>query len=534
MNSYTIPEITSDNLSLLYPESYSDAESVKIDPASLKDLGADNLLNSDAEDISRYYSSDPKVIRYRHEMFEDIIEKPDILDTFSSIIPIVNDISEIRKLEDDPILSEEAYLYSITEIELYSSVINTLNDTFKKCSDSLKSTALKRINDVIDTLANSEYYRNINSELEKLTSRVREIKSVTIGLNLDNTLKVESAGVLSVNNEKFKSGQLLDKIIRLNFKSDEMTCISPLIPFKKEQSDNMQLAMTLAMNNALTEVYKSSVKSWKNVIREYILEKTDFLIKLLPEISFVKNAVALINNLSKKNLPLSYPEISDDKSKFLRSSGIYNPIIALNTNDNIINNDFSFDETGMIHVLTGPNRGGKSVITAAVGIMYVMAGLGMPVCAEKCLMYPADKIFTHFPSGNDETINKGRLGEECERLSGILKKVTESSLLLMDESFSSTGAYEASEISEIVLKGISYIGCKAIFSTHLHELASRVPSINEKCREFNGSLIDTLVAQTEGNDRSFKILKMEPKGKSYASDIAEKYGISFDEITKNH
>ena len=67
-------------------------------------------------------------------------------------------------------------------------------------------------------------------------------------------------------------------------------------------------------------------------------------------------------------------------------------------------------------------------------------------------------------------------------------------------------------------------------STHLHELAAGVPEINKKSKELGGINIDTLVAGIEEGKRSFKIVRAKPDGKSYARDIADKYGLSFDSI----
>ena len=42
--------------------------------------------------------------------------------------------------------------------------------------------------------------------------------------------------------------------------------------------------------------------------------------------------------------------------------------------------------------------------------------------------------------------------------------------------------------------------------------------------------IDSLVAGIEDGKRSFKIYRMKPDGKSYARDIADKYGLSYENI----
>ena len=75
------------------------------------------------------------------------------------------------------------------------------------------------------------------------------------------------------------------------------------------------------------------------------------------------------------------------------------------------------------------------------------------------------------------------------------------------------------------------IGCRVLFSTHLHELAGMIDDINARTAPA-GARIDTLVAGIEEGKRSFKITRAKPDGKSYARDIAEKYGLSFDSIRK--
>ena len=196
-------------------------------------------------------------------------------------------------------------------------------------------------------------------------------------------------------------------------------------------------------------------------------------------------------------------------------------------------NDIVFDENATVYVLTGPNRGGKSVITCAVGLAQVMLQLGMYIPAEQAVISPVDGIYTHFPTGAEDTIDKGRLGEECARLGEIFDCVTASSLVLLDESLSSTGSYEASYIAAEVISGFAHIGCRCLFSTHLHELAAEIEELNRKSLASGGAAIDTLVAgmETEGK-RSFRIIRAKPDGKSYARDIAESYGLTYERILK--
>ena len=528
-------QIDLSKFSLIYPdersqiEHYEGKSTPNIDMFVLEELGLLEAFSLKSSDLDEFFTSDPKVIEHRMAVFADMLAFPQISVTLNRLFPILTDIMELRRLEADFGDNTESYLESITEIELYISSISTLHDGFSEIKDSLTSDAFKALAQRIDDLVCSDYYAELNTKLSELTNRVRDIKSVTIGVNLDAQLRPSSAGVLSINPEAFHSGDVIDKILRLNFKDNEYTCIANLVPFNKKQSENQKTALSLAFNSAINDVYKQSLRSWKKIVQSFVLENTDFLLNLMPEIEFLVKATNLLRTLSDKGLTLCKPEIVTDRNVFI-AKDLYNPCVALKVEGEIIANDVEFDNDVMIFVLTGPNRGGKSVITCAIGLAQAMLQLGMFVPAASATISIADGIYTHFPTGADDTIDKGRLGEECARLRDIFHDVTKDSLVLLDESLSSTGSYEASYIAGEVLAGFSRIGCRCLFSTHLHELAAEIDNINARTAPDGGTRIDSLVAGIEDGKRSFKIYRMKPDGKSYARDIADKYGLSYETI----
>ena len=523
-------------LSLLYPNEEAAARAARgegvpfVSPAVTEELGLDALLPLSGSPLTGLFTADLAVIAYREEVFSDLLAVPALGAVLSEAIPVLHDILALRRLDDELGTSGEDYLYSITEIELYVSCIDQLAKGLAPLAKDLKSKGFSDLCARIAALSESEYYKELNLELSRLSSRIREVKSITVGVNLDAKLRPESAGVLSVNAEPFKSGELLDKILRMSFRNDAMTCIAPLCPFDKNQSENRRDALNHAFHSALADVFRSSVRGWRKIVSAYVLENTDFLLRILPEIEFVSRGASLLSSLAERGLPITKPTILDGDARAFTAVGMYNASVALSIEDEIVSNDLTFDEAGGIYVLTGPNRGGKSVITVALGQVQALAQLGLFVPAREASLSPADAIFTHFPEGAEDTLDKGRLGEECARLREILDGVSPRSLVLLDESLSSTGAYEASYIAAELLSGLSLIGCRVLFSTHLHELAARVDEINARTADRGGARIDTLVAGIEEGKRSFLIRRKKPDGKSYASDIAEKYGLSFDGI----
>ena len=524
--------------SLIYPneelrKKHDSGESVPdIDLFTLQELGLLEVFNLKNRDLSEFFTMDAEVIRYRIATFDDMLRCEALTDMLNKLVPVLNDIMELRRLEADSGDTND-YLSSITEIELYVSSVKVLHDCLTEVKDQLKSPAFLALAELVTTLAESTYYRELNEKLNELTRRVREIKSVTVGVNLDAQLRPSSAGVLSINAETFKSGDALDKILRLDFKNDNYTCIANLVPFGKKQSENQKMALSLAFNSAINDVYRSSLRSWKKIVQTYVLENTEFLLNLMPEFEFLVKGTNMLRALRDKGCVLSIPEIRPMEERAFSAIGLYNPCVALKIEDEIVSNDLVFDENATIYVLSGPNRGGKSVITCAIGLSQVMMQLGMYVPAEHAIISPVDGIYTHFPTGADDTIDKGRLGEECARLSEILDCVTANSLVLLDESLSSTGSYEASYIAAEVLGGLAHVGCRCLFSTHLHELAAEIDNINARSKASGGVAIDTLVAGMKGEGkRSFKIMRAKPDGKSYARDIAESYGLTYETILK--
>ncbi len=527
------------NISLLYPDEksrlfHADRSNLpNISDSVCEELGLNEIFNLKNSSLTDFFTADIDVILYRQAAISDMMSIPEIKATLAKAHPILDDIGELRRLDTDFSAPGDSYLYSITEIELYVSCISILTEGLIPVRGKMRSAAFMNLTDFIKELSESDYYRELVAKLEALSSRVHDVKSITVGVNLDRELRPESAGVLSINSESFKSGKMLDKILRLSFKNDAFTCIADLFPFGKGQSENKKEALIGAFNGAIEDVFRASVKGWRAIVGEYVLDSTDFLLKMLPEIEFISRASELMLQLAAHpGCNICMPKIAPAEQKKFSASELYNPRVALAIDDKIITNDFEFDDNAGIYVLTGPNRGGKSVITVALGASQAMMQLGLPVPASEAEISPTDGIFTHFPEGADDTIDKGRLGEECARLREIFDSVTENSMVLLDESLSSTGAYEASYIASEILSGFAALRCRGIFSTHLHELAARVDEINARSMEHGGLAIDTLVAGMEEGERSFKIIRMKPDGKSYARDIADKYGLSFENLFK--
>lgn len=193
-------------------------------------------------------------------------------------------------------------------------------------------------------------------------------------------------------------------------------------------------------------------------------------------------------------------------------------------------NDLIFDDEHLAYILTGANRGGKTTITQAIGLLFVLAQAGIYVPGKSFVYNPVDSIFTHFPADEDKTMDLGRLGEECKRFRELYSGCTEKSLLLLNETYSTTSFEEGYFIAKDSVRAILAKGIRTIYNTHMHKLAFDIEEINESVKAVNSNApkAASLVVKASGGKRSFKVEIAPPEGVSFAHDIAEKYGVTFE------
>ena len=127
-------------------------------------------------------------------------------------------------------------------------------------------------------------------------------------------------------------------------------------------------------------------------------------------------------------------------------------------------------DEGRIFILTGPNSGGKTTYIQAVGALQIMFQAGVFIPCGKAWLSPVDNLYTHFPAEEKTGMDAGRLGEESKRFNGIFKIATRYSLVILNESFTSTSFTESFYLPRDIVCALRYLGARALFATHLHEL----------------------------------------------------------------
>lgn len=188
----------------------------------------------------------------------------------------------------------------------------------------------------------------------------------------------------------------------------------------------------------------------------------------------------------------------------------------------VVGNDVALCGDERTLVVTGPNQGGKTTLARTVGQLHHLAALGCPVPGRDVRLAVPDRIFTHFDQAEVVSTQGSKLEEDLRSVSLILGRATSRSLVILNETFSSTTVADARELGERVLARLSEIGCRCVFVTFVDELS--------RLDEHTVSMAST-VDEDDPTVRTFRVVRRRADGRAYAASLAAKYHLTYDELT---
>lgn len=300
---------------------------------------------------------------------------------------------------------------AVKHLKTYIKLVQDLFNVFQTLD--IKSDGIRNLAKQIEAVHNSDEFANLHLNSTHMYSLLeKDIKSVTVGINLENGIGLTQMGIVSLNEESYKSTSLINKLLSNN--PTPYTLITQIMPdFAGLLSKDQKLLATQSFKNAFNTFLKNIVKDIPREITLFMKRQTQFLVDLAPEICFLIAGYEMIMNLKNQGALVCKPDISQTNSVYIES--LYHPILLETSNwDEMVCNSISFDDNGMLYVLTGANSGGKSVFLHSIGIAQVLFQLGLYVPAKNAVMLPIDNICIHFPSELLVQDDGGRLEYECK------------------------------------------------------------------------------------------------------------------------
>jgi len=168
------------------------------------------------------------------------------------------------------------------------------------------------------------------------------------------------------------------------------------------------------------------------------------------------------NNYNRPVITL-YEELKIDQGR--------HPVLEKALKHPIIPNDITLYNDQRILLITGPNMSGKSTYMRQTALIVIMAQIGCYVPAKKATIPVFDQIFTRIGSSDDIVSGQSTFMVEMLEVEYALNNATERSLLLFDEIGRGTATFDGMALAQAIIEYIhDDTKCKALFSTHYHEM----------------------------------------------------------------
>lgn len=160
--------------------------------------------------------------------------------------------------------------------------------------------------------------------------------------------------------------------------------------------------------------------------------------------------------------------LEGDTPLVFSAKGIYHPFL---TRDIAVPNDFILQKHN-VAIVTGANMAGKSTFLRTVGVSYVMACNGLPVCAEE-FRITVVSLFSSMRTSDNLSDNISYFNAELIRLKQLLTHIKNHrfTLIILDEILKGTNSKDKLEGSVMFLHEIAQYNVSAIVATHDLELA---------------------------------------------------------------
>ena len=426
---------------------------------ALKRLELEAGLNGrELSDILRVLTTTHEVERF----FEKVEEEEIALKRIPRLVEKLESIPEVTK-ELEASIREDGYVLDSASPTLHGirvGIQKTEQEIRRQMDQYLTGKNAQYLSDTIITIRNDRYVLPVKAEYKSVFGGTVHDQSAT-----GQTLFMEPQAVVNLNN-KLREYQVQEKreVERILWELSQK-----LMPYTNSLHQNL-----------------------------YVLARLD-----------VVNAKALYANEIKATEPII------DRQNHVALWKAWHPLLD---REKAVANDIILGEEYQAIVITGPNTGGKTILLKTVGVIQLMAQMGLYIPAgENSRVGIFTEIFADI--GDEQSIeqNLSTFSSHMSNIVSILKQINDKSLLLIDEIGSGTDPQEGSSLAIAILDYIASKQSYVIASTHYPELKAygydRPKTINASM-EFDG---DTL-------QPTYQLLLGVP-GRSNAFDISKRLGL---------
>ena len=288
--------------------------------------------------------------------------------------------------------------------------------------------------------------------------RTKEIYRLHLSVDKMEHILETYAGLMRHIEERRFQAPLLSELQRHFFKENQKASDSLKVLSRHIGALNQRFSLAGMILNLLylrDTRQAIALEQWrvkhKEDIMDWIMTLADF------------DALSSLGNYAFTHPDFTYPEIAESYFR-MQSEQLGHPLL---NRKQCVKNPIDIPRSPWFLIITGANMAGKSTYLRTIGVNYLLACMGLPVCAKRLAVYPAHLV-TSLRTSDSLVGNESYFFAELKRLKMIITRLQagEQLFIILDEILKGTNSIDKQKGSMTLMKQlIAYQAC-GIIATH--------------------------------------------------------------------
>ena len=215
------------------------------------------------------------------------------------------------------------------------------------------------------------------------------------------------------------------------------------------------------------------IERWKARYGQYISEWLETVGEL--------DALCSLGTFAYNHPQYTYPELTEKPFCFLATQ-MGHPLMPVSQ---CVKNDATIPSRPFFLIITGANMAGKSTYLRTIGVNYLLACIGAPVCCERLKLYP-NQLITSLRTSDSLSDNESYFFAELKRLKRIIDLLNQGQQLfiILDEILKGTNSMDKQKGSFDLIRQFMQLKANGIIATHDLLLGSLIKQFPEEIRNY--------------------------------------------------
>lgn len=193
------------------------------------------------------------------------------------------------------------------------------------------------------------------------------------------------------------------------------------------------------------------------------------------------DALCSLGTFAYNHPQYTYPELTEKPFCFLATQ-MGHPLMPVSQ---CVKNDAIIPSRPFFLIITGANMAGKSTYLRTIGVNYLLACVGAPVCCEKLKLHP-NQLITSLRTSDSLSDNESYFFAELKRLKRIIDLLNQGHQLfiILDEILKGTNSMDKQKGSFNLIRQFMHLKANGIIATHDLLLGSLIQQFPEEIRNY--------------------------------------------------